>query len=421
VQQRDDAPDPPSLTHLRVTLSGLAAHLEEARLVAAMLRPERGMASLARCLRSASDTLAVAVGLVRSESSVMQHSAGAQIEAEMERRSLLKLVPALGVGAVAPLDALSRMATTSAKGGPADAAVLGAAEDLTTTYAAAYDASPAHLLAAPVAAHLRRVRGYLHAATSGSRQRAAASVAQMAGFAGWLAFAAEDRAAAAAHFGLARDAAITAGDHVALASVLASTSDLHSVTHAPLSGDSARAVALIDQANDVLPDDAPAAIRSWLASRQAVEHAAVGNQHGFDHHIDRAWRHLDGPRSGGAGFFSDAGRFATWDDDLVRGFEVSGLLLLDRPLEAENILDAMPTSTAKFSQRQVTYLTRYATARVGQGDIGGATLLATQALGVARRVDYRLGISRLRGVAAALAPHAARPDVAEFSRTLAVA
>jgi hypothetical protein len=407
---------------LRRYLDALELRLDEAHLLLTLVRPDRAAESLKRCLRSASDTLGVARRIARKEflAVLIDDDPLGEVE-EMERRSLLKLVPVLGTAAFAPLDALTRVIESSAQRSPVDAKLVSASESLTTTYAAVYDTAPVAALTQPVALHLDRVTRMLHESlTPEIRRRVSSSLGQVAGFSGWLAFAAGDRAAAARYFVLARDAAQEAQDNVLLASVLASMSDLHSVTQAgPGGGDSEAAVALIDQANDVLPRHAPASIRSWLAARQAVEHAAVRDSLGFERHIERAWNHFRGPAAlDEVGFFSDAGRFTTWDAQMIRGFEANALLLLGRTDEAEALLMASPSSDG-YPKRRCTRLTSFARIRLDQGDIEESCALAMTALAVANDVGYPLGIARLRALRSEMSGWERRSEVREFDHVLA--
>ncbi len=388
---------------LRGHLQAIEDELADAGCLVSLVRPNPAADSLRRNVRAAREALEAALALVTSERASAPPDAFEEETHEMERRVLLKMGSVLGVAAMAPLELLERVTRGAGRAAPVDGGLLDDLASLTTIYASNYDSVPPSSLSQPVQAHMNRVTRLLDGSLSPAARRRASSLAgEVAAFAGWLAFLKDQRGAARAHFALARDAAHEAEDDALYASVLGSMSYLCSRTHSSTGqGDTATALALIDQANARLPAEAPASLRSWLAARQGVEHAADGDDYGYNRHIERAKEILRDARGEPAqeGFFSDGGRFATWDEALLRGFEGTGLVLLGRAQEAEAVLWRTLSETP-YSKRRSTTLADLAAAYVQQQEINQACRAAKDSLAIATEIGFSLGVQRLHGVRA---------------------
>lgn len=409
---------------LRGHLQAIEDQLADAVCLVSLVRPNPAAEHLRRNVRAARDALEAALELVTTDGPTAPSAASDEETDHMERRDLLKLGSVLGVAAMAPLELLERVTQGAGRRTPVDGVLLDDLASLTTIYASKYDQVSPTSLSQPVAAHMNRVTRLLDGSLSPAARRKASGLAgEVAAFAGWLAFLKDQRGAARAHFALARDAAHEAEDDALKASVLGSMSYLCSRTHSPTGhGDTVTALALIDQANATIPDEAPASLRSWLAARQGVEHAADGDEDGYFRSMDRAKTILrdHAGETTPQGFFSDGGRFATWDEALLRGFEGTGLVLLGRAAEAQTVLWESLAETP-YSKRRSTTLADLAAAYAQQSEVAQACRAAKDSLAIATEIGFSLGIQRLHGVRARMHRWDSDPAVRDLDVELAKA
>jgi hypothetical protein len=160
---------------------------------------------------------------------------------------------------------------------------------------------------------------------------------------------------------------------------------VHSTTYQ--GGDTAKALALAQQANALLPEQAPADVCSWLAIREAVEHAASHDASGYGRLTERA-------EVAQSSVHSELGLFGGWDEGFLSGHKGTCLWLLNQPAQAEQALQDgfRSSSLARPRARMASYLVNVYTA---QDDAEAACGMGQQALTFIRDVGYVVGLQRL--------------------------
>jgi hypothetical protein len=300
------------------------------------------------------------------------------------RRALLSGLLAV---AATPRDAVDRLIAAST--GKDD---LAAYRELVSTYAAAYYRTPPRDLQLAVTTLLDRLTemqtASLSPATRGQLSRIAADVA---GFAGYLAYDTGQTGLARSHFTLAAETAKFTADARLYALALAS----EGTTWAPAangSGDARRSLALLNQAALAYPADGPARDRAWVQMHTANRHALVGDGRGFSRHVREVSDALevmggDGPTDG---FYSRTGWFALLDDRdrWFAEYMGRGLHYLGSP-DAISILQDVRTDDPR---RLATTLEDLFAAQAAQGDYVAAADAGLRCVNVARtnRLPRRL-------------------------------
>ncbi len=319
-----------------------------------------------------------AVGVARNERSRQEGR-------KAKRRAFLWLVRAFACTPV-PLDALERLAAYGERPRPVDEALVRDVERLTAAVGAAYDTTAPRTLLVPARLLMRRTTRLLAGSLlSAERQRLTRCASEGALVVGWLRFNLGERADARAYFLLTQDLAREAPDDVVQARALGALSTLHSTTYQ--GGSTARALELAEQANALLPEHAPAGVCSWLAIREAVEHAASHDASGYGRLTERA-------EVAGSQVQSELGMFGGWDEGFLNGHKGICLWLLNQPAAAEQALweGLEHSSLARPRARIASDLVRV---YMAQDDPEAACSMGRQALDDILDVRYVLGLQRL--------------------------
>jgi hypothetical protein len=82
-----------------------------------------------------------------------------------------------------------------------------------------------------------------------------------------------------------------------------------------------KALQLAEQANAVLPEHAPAGVCSWLAIREAAEHAAANEESKYQRLVEQAEVTVSRAQS-------ELGMFGAWDEAFLNGHKGTCLRLL---------------------------------------------------------------------------------------------
>ncbi|MGH8908324.1 MAG: hypothetical protein ACRD0K_17895 [Egibacteraceae bacterium] len=286
----------------------------------------------------------------------------------------------------APLDALERLAASLQRPAAVDEALVRDVERLTAAVGAAYDTTAPRRLLAPARQLAHRTTRLLDASMHPTqRQRLLRCTSETVLVIGWLRFNQDERIDAQAYFLLTERMAEEAPDDVMRARALGALSCMHSTTQQ--GGDTAKALQLAARANTALPVDAPADVGSWLAIREAVEHAASHDASGYHRLMERAEAAVAQTRS-------RLGLFGGWDGGVLNGHKGTCLRLLEQPAAAERLLHEglAQSSLARPRARMATDLTRVYTAL---DDAEATCGMAGQAVGFILEVKYVLGLRRL--------------------------
>ncbi|MFB7663978.1 helix-turn-helix domain-containing protein [Kitasatospora sp. NPDC056138] len=182
----------------------------------------------------------------------------------VERRQFFGVAAAAAAG--------SALATLPDAGGQAAALRLS-----TTAYRRLDGSTPSRDLAEPVHSHLRLIQTLSATATADRRSRLAAVGSEAASLAGWLAWDMGDYGSARTWYGSAIKAARAARDPLLVAYQTGSLAQFEA--HA---GNGAQALNLARQARRCLGVERPAVADAWLATVEALAHAAGGDQRSAD-------------------------------------------------------------------------------------------------------------------------------------------
>ncbi|MGH8898851.1 MAG: hypothetical protein ACRDZ4_17985 [Egibacteraceae bacterium] len=285
-----------------------------------------------------------------------------------------------------PLDALERFAAYLERPRAVDAALVRDVERLTAAVGAAYDTTAPRKLLVPARLLMKRTTRLVAGSMFGSeRERLMRCASEGALIVGWLRFNLDERADARAYFLLAQDLAREAPDDVVQARALGALSALHSITYQ--GGNTAKALELAEQANAMLPEYAPADVCSWLAIREAVEHAASRDVSGYGRLTERA-------EVAGSQVQSELGMFGGWDEGVLSGHKGTCLLLLKQPGSAEHVLlEGLKYSS--LARPRANMAGSLAGVYTMQDDAEAACGMGMQALGFILDVRYVLGLQRL--------------------------
>lgn len=301
------------------------------------------------------------------------------------RREFMRLVRAFACTPV-PLDALERFAAYFERPRPVDEALVQDVERLTVAVGAAYDTTTPRRLLMPARLLMKRTTPLLAGSMLPTeRQRLLRCASEGTLLVGWLRFNLDERIDARAYWLLTEELAAEAPDGIVLARALGALSTLHSTTYQ--GGNTAKALQLAEQANAVLPEHAPAGVRSYLAIREAVEHAASRDVYGYGQLTERA-------EVAGSQVQNESGMLGPWDEGRLNSHKGACLYLLNQPAEAEHVLrnGLKYSSLAKVQGRIASYLVGvYAT----QGQPEAACSMGIQALSCILEVGYVVGLRRL--------------------------
>jgi hypothetical protein len=297
----------------------------------------------------------------------------------------MRLVKAFACTPV-PLDALERFSAYFERPRPIDEVLVADVERLTVAVGAAYDTTTARWLLVPARLLMKRTARLLAGVMLPTeRQRLLRCASEGSLVVGWLRFNLDERIDAHAYFLLTQELAAEAPDRIVQARALGALSTLYSTTYQ--GGNTAKALELAVQANAVLPEDAPAGVRSYLAIREAVEHAASRDAYGYGQLTERA-------EVAGSQGHSEPGLFAGWDGAVLHGPKGRCLWLLNKPAEAEPIL-LEGLKQASHARRQAKIATSLVGVYAALDEPEAACSTGMQALGCVREVGYVVGLQRL--------------------------
>src|SRR5437588_2175746 len=213
------------------------------------------------------------------------------LDGYVERRELLGLMGrAAAAGVVAPtLGRLPAPASTA----PVDADAIEAATTVARAFRRLWSTTPNEDLQGPVLGHLRLVSRLLTAASEKDQPRLAAAASYTALIAAWLAEDMWDLGAAQRHYQEARTYVERSGDDLLQAYVAGCRSYWASRT-----GNGTEAVKAVERAKRLLPTDAPAAARTWLAAREATAYATAHDEPAMSSALieaEKSFGKTDGP------------------------------------------------------------------------------------------------------------------------------
>lgn len=371
------------------------------------------------------------LGLVRppaAEDTTLEDAPGAIIAAvrevledwsdDMRRRELLRLMGVGGAALALPIDP-ARLAWTTKNPGKLDGRQLDDLQALTTSYGQMQDTVAPNALITPVRGHLEELTTLLGTTQPEVVRKQLYGIAgETAIIAGWLSFHMDNRGHARDHFTVAEAAGRESGNDTLYAHALGARRALHSAV--PLGGhlgDTAQALALMNEARDHVGSTTPAPLRAWLAACEAEEHALAGDAKACRDSLERAEHATDESHPDQL-----VGRFRHWNHARLDGYRGLCHVLLHDTAEAESVLNRAleGTDPARFEHRSAV-LTDLAAAYAQDGEPEQAGRTAVEALGIALDAGLATRVHRIRGVRQRLEPWKDLPEVVEFSDRLAAA
>lgn len=328
-----------------------------------------------------------------------------EVDDDVHRRIMLKLLSFLGGAAAAPGTALARLREleeTVNHEGPVDGLRIDAFRTVTNAYAQEFITVPPQQLIDVLRAHVNRTVSCMELPTLPSlRARLGTVVAETAALTGWVLHVAGQRGEAHAYFTLARDVAREVGDATAEAVALASMSSLYSTKNRGSEGGSQAALRLLQQAAELVPHGAPTPAKAWINARVAEESAALGDTGAFavslEHALTiRANERRDDPL--GSLVFMEQGLMNFWGQQgegpsLSEGFGLSVLgdrRGVDRLTPLLHRVDNLPS--------RAVLLGDLVTAHVNNGDHDQAVRRAAQMVEVTVASGVLGRLERVRGL-----------------------
>lgn len=336
----------------------------------------------------------------------------------MERRALLKLTGAIAATAFTPLDAVERIAGALENPGRVDDRLLDAYDEVTTSYAEVFYTVAPVQLAGPVTAQLDRLVGLTRqASTPAMRTRLEAMIGDAAAFAGTLAYDLDQPGTARAHLALATDAAAQTGD----TTLGAVTTAMQALLYKQVVPGDRRTGMLLDEAYEMLPDEAPAAVRAWVAVHHATDCAITGDRLGYEAGVEVAHAAVaDETDERRGGFLSGRGMYqslceAHWfDENRGRGLAA----LLDR--KAEPLLLGLVDEVVEPRTR-ANALINLTALYVTQGEVDEACFTARRALDLAAEQQLPSVVRKVRTTRIGLQAHHRTRSVRDLDAALAAA
>lgn len=330
-----------------------------------------------------------------------EHTAAQAVDGhEVERRKLLA-----GAAAVAAAPALPvPTAAHASDGQPAALRVV------TAAFRRLDGTTPSRLLSDAVGAHLQLVQSVAAEAESAAqRTRLAAVGSEVASLAGWLAWDMGDYGSARTWYGTAIKAARRSGDRLLSAYQIGSLAQFEA--HA---GNAPQALTLVRTARQQLAPP-PAIAAGWLATIEALAHAAAGDVEATDRALVAALHHAAGieleepPPWPWVFSFTEA---------KVAACRVSCGARLSRPAWVLGTQDASAQLSSGHNKQRALLVLDIASAYLADGRIDGAFSLATSALETGMR--YRSGriVERARALRRAYTPTMPAKVVRDFDDRL---
>lgn len=338
---------------------------------------------------------------------------------DLRRRELLRLVGGQGPAPVLPTDPDS-LAWSVQNPRRINGRQLDGLQALTTSLGQMQDTVAPSALSTPVRAHLESVTTLLGGVQPESTHRRLCTVAgETALIAGWLSFHTDNYADARGHFNIAHTAAHQAGDSSLQAHALGAKRALCSAVPlggCPTTGDTAAALALLDEAIAVAGPAAPAPLRAWLAACKAEDHAVDGNATECYEALQRSQDATDQVQPD-----ERVGRFRHWDNARLDGYRGLCQVLLGAE-EAESTLQRalQGIHPARFEHRSAV-LTDLAAAYARRGEPEEACRTAIEALTLAADANLGTRLRRIRGVRQRLDAWRHLPAVRDLTHRLAAA
>jgi hypothetical protein len=335
----------------------------------------------------------------------------AREEEDVNRRELIRLVPAFAVSPAA----VERIAAAHAT----DDSLLRAYEEVLESASLAYPSANMHRLHALLETHVQRMAERLRGAGSeGVRARLAKLTSETAALAASVALTVGQRGSARESVVLAERAAFASGDTGAQALALEARSTLHSEVFLGGWGGSRPALESLRRALGLLDASSPAMLRQWVLARYAREAAAAGDER-YERALESAaalpQTYGEHPR----GLYARGG-FLRFAGSRLLDVQALGRVRAGRGDDAEHILNEQIAATpVDATRRRSVLLTYLADAHTVQREPEQAARTALRALDLARPTGSALQITRVGGVASRLARWTDLPAVRDLQEALA--
>jgi transcriptional regulator with XRE-family HTH domain len=290
-----------------------------------------------------------------------------------------------------------------------DGPLLDDLETFTRSFVERRHTTPPKVLLSLADGHLKMLSNLLDTSADLRLYRLTSETAWLAG---WLAFRADRRVHALAYASFAESASLEANDGPRRALALLLRAHLHSsIPRGGRLGNTALALAALNEAEAAAGPGAPPLMRTELLARRAEEHAVAGDRAASERDLDAAVRALS--HDGG-----DDLVFGHWNLGLVAGFRGHCLHLLEEPLAAADLLQQAVQNMDPALNRSVAVAdlgAAYADAR----DLDHACAELHHALDLAEHAGLTFAVQRVHGIRAKhLAAHSAYPAVRQLDQRL---
>jgi transcriptional regulator with XRE-family HTH domain len=312
-------------------------------------------------------------------------------EDDLQRRQFLQYLGLVGGATVLDWDRLSALVHGQAEA--ADEPLLADLEALTTSYARQVESMAPMSLLPALRSHLGVLTRALRAVPPPEIHRRLLSLTgETAAMDGLLSYLVDNRGDARSSWAYALELAREADDDTLLAFTLTMQRLLHStIPSRGRFGNTARALALLDQAAARLDGRSRPHMRAMVLAKRAEEHAAAGDELATGRDLGEAERLL-------ANAPPHDGFFAGWDEVRMAGYRGSCALALWQPREAAAVLEgAMKRTKASLVGQRCAVVTDLAAAYAQEGDVDRACHLLTESLDDAERSGLEELVLRASG------------------------
>jgi len=304
------------------------------------------------------------------------------------------------------------------RGGPssADDALVEDLGALTRSFAKQVETRTPRSLLPALRSHLNLLTGSLQASQPEPvRRRLLSLTGETSALAGWLSYLLENRGDARLSWAYALELAREAGDDTLFALTLAMQRILHStISNGGRYGNTARAIALLDQAEAKLRYGSSAHAYVMVLAKRAEEHAASGDAAAAHHDLERAEGLLQNAPPPEDGFFT------WWDGARIAGYRGSCALALGEAREASAVLEtALADTSASLIGQRCAVATDLAAALARQGEVERSCQLLTESLDTAEPSGLEELVLRVAGARQHLRQWEDAPDVRRLDERLA--
>lgn len=338
-----------------------------------------------------------------------------QMEDDVERRQFMQYLGVLGGATMLDWDRLGEL--VRGKIGALAPPLIDDLEALTRHLGRQAESMAPRSLLPVLHNHLTCLTTSLRSTPEASRRRVLALASETAILVGLTSSRLDNRGDARTSWAFALELARAAGDDTLFALTLAMQRDLHSTFgNAGHNGNTARALALLDQAAARLDGASCALVRTFVLAKRAEEHAVSGN-------VVAAYRDLEGAETSLESRHckqEGIGIFVHWDSARLAAYRGSCAVALNRPDDAIAALeDARARTSPDLVVQRAAVTADLASAYAQRHDVEGCCAWLAESLDCAESNELQKCVMRVLSARRRLPGALASPEVRSVDERLA--